>query len=63
MGLGRIHVCRGETRRTTLEDPIRHIGKDRMAERESEGDASPPKSELEAEEELLKDWNKDEPES
>jgi len=46
-----------------LEDPIRHIGKDRLAEREGEGDLSPPKSELEAEEELLKDWNKDESES
>ena len=46
-----------------MEDPIRHIGKDRMAEHESEGDVSPPKSELEAEEELLEDWNKDEPES
>lgn len=46
-----------------MEDPIRHIGKDRLAERESEADVSPPKGELEAEEELLKDWNKDEPES
>jgi hypothetical protein len=43
-----------------VEDPIRHIGKDRFAESASEEDVSPPKSELEAEEELLKDWNKDE---
>jgi hypothetical protein len=46
-----------------VEDPIRHIGKDRLAEHESEGDASPPKSELEAEKELLEDWDKDEPKS
>jgi hypothetical protein len=45
-----------------VEDPIRHIGHDRMSEGPGGEDEKPPKGELEAEEELLKDWNKEEPE-
>ena len=44
-----------------MENPIRHIGKDRLAGDSGDEDIAPPKSELEAEEELLKDWKKEEP--
>ena len=43
-----------------MDNPIRHIGKDRLAGSLSEDDPTPPKSELEAEEELVKEWNKEE---
>ena len=44
-----------------MENPIRHVGKDRLAEGESEDAVSAAKSELEAEEKLLEDLTKKEP--
>jgi hypothetical protein len=44
-----------------VEDPIRHIGKDRLAGNSGDEDVASAKSELEAEEELLEDWKKEEP--
>ena len=46
-----------------MDDPIRHIGHDRMGEGDDGEAEKPPKSELEAEEELLKEWNREEPEA
>ena len=44
-----------------MDNPIGHIGKDLLAADSGEEDVAPPKSELKAEEELLKDWKKEEP--
>jgi hypothetical protein len=39
-----------------MKQPIRHIGRDRLAGSSGENDEGPPKSELEAEQELLEEY-------